>query len=142
MSEYDDIKELYFGLKALSESTFPKKCASCGAIFKNSEEFFAKTIKINKSSGLKQTEDYDGQKIVEVFRNCHCGSTLMDDFCNRRDESEAGIIRREKFEKILVILINKGFSRETARLEILKFMHGKHSSLINGMLVKKETAQK
>lgn len=138
MSEYDDMKELYSGLKALSESTFPKKCACCGAVYKNSEDFFACTIQISKDSGLKQTEDFDGQKIVEVFRNCHCGSTLMDEFQNRRDESEAGRIRREKFDKILIFLMNKGIPREKGRLEILGFMRGERGTVIDGMLAQKK----
>lgn len=134
MSEYDDIKELYSGLKALSESNFPKKCSCCGAVFKNPEDFFAQTKGISNNTGLKKTEDDNGQTIVEVFRNCHCGSTLMDEFQNRRDESEKGIIRREKFDKILFFLINKGISRENGRLEILRFMRGEHGTVIDGIL--------
>lgn len=138
MSEYDDKNELFFGLKALSESNFPKRCACCGAVFKNSEDFFTQTKEISNKSGLKNTEDDNGHTIVEVFRNCHCGSTLMDEFQNRRDESETGIIRREKFDKILVILMNKGIPKEKGRLEILGFMRGERGTIIDEMLPPKK----
>lgn len=45
-------------------------------------------------SSLKQAEDENGQVIVEVYRNCICGSTLMDEFQCRRDDSPEGQRKR------------------------------------------------
>lgn len=137
MSEFDESNELFKGLKALSEASFPKRCASCGNVFHTAEEFFIMTAPLKNSSGLKETEDFDDKKIVELFRNCSCGSTLMDEFHNRRDDSEAGKRRREIFEKTLVILLKDGLPREDGRLEILRFMRGEKSQVIDRLLIKK-----
>ncbi len=88
------------GLKALPEAVFPKKCACCGRVYQTAEQFLEQTqgIKSGKSS-LKQTDD-DGLVLVEVFRNCVCGSTLMDEFHSRRDESEEGRRRRAEYARL------------------------------------------
>lgn len=90
--------ELFKGLKELSESAFPKKCANCGRLFESAEQFLLETQDINTSTtGLKQADDDDGSQILEVFRNCPCGSTLMEFFNDRRDLSDQGTKRRKKF---------------------------------------------
>lgn len=124
--------ELIKGLKALAESAFPKKCANCGRSFESAEQFLSETQKINaKTSGLKQVDDEDGSKIVEVFRNCPCGSTLMDFFGNRRDLSEAGEKRRDKFDKLLNFLSENGLDKNTARTELIKVAHGETSEILS-----------
>ena len=83
--EHDD---LFKGLQALAKSDFPKKCSTCGRTFNTAEEFIQQTELIRPEiSGLKQSIDDEGLAIVELFRNCPCGSTLMDAFNNRRDMS-------------------------------------------------------
>jgi len=124
--------ELFKGLRALAESSFPKKCASCDRIFESADQFLKETHEINPSTtGLKQSEDDDGSKIVEVFRNCPCGSTLMDFFSDRRDFSEAGLKRREKFDTILRFLIENGLEKEIARAELIKVMRGNKSEVLS-----------
>jgi len=124
--------ELFSGLKALAESSFPKKCANCGRLFESANQFLLETQDINTSTtGLKQSEDEDGSKIVEVFRNCLCGSTLMDFFSDRRDFSEAGTIRREKFDELLNFLNENGLDRKIARAELLKVMRGEKSKVLS-----------
>ena len=126
---------MFKGLKALAKSSFPKKCRNCGRIFETAEVFLFETEAVGKSnSGLKEGEDDDGNKIIEIFRNCSCGSTLMDFFGDRRDMSEAGMERRERFKRLLAELCEKGLDYETARRELLKFMHGKRSEIISGLL--------
>lgn len=137
MSEYDDIHELYYMLKTLSESSFPKKCASCGSVFNTPEEFFARTIQIGKSTGVKQALDDNGQTILEFFRNCPCGSTLMEEFQNRRNQSETGKIKRDEFDKILEILMNNGIPKDRGRLEILRYIRGESGTVIDGLLYDK-----
>jgi hypothetical protein len=122
-------ERLYKGLRALSELSFPKLCANCGKRYETVDEFVFQTEAVRKSSGLKEEEE-DGQIFVELFRNCICGSTLMDEFNNRRDLSSAGIGRREKFGEILERLTGSGIAYETARNELLKVMRGDGSELL------------
>lgn len=125
------LDDLYSGLQALAESSFPKKCPNCGRIFETAQEFMLETQKISdESTGLKQSYDDDDRTIVEVFRNCTCGSTLMDFFSDRRDLSEAGLKRREKFAKLLDFLISSGLDKDVARTELLKVVHGERSEIL------------
>ena len=123
--------ELFNGLKALAETSFPKTCANCGRTFESVDQYLSETQDINaQTTGLKQSEDDDGTTIVEVFRNCPCGSTLMDFFNNRRDPSQAGEIRRKKFDELLGFLIENGFDRKIARQELVKVMRGEKSGIL------------
>ncbi len=126
----DDITSLYSGLKALSESAFPKKCPSCGCLFQSAEEFIRKSQAIHGGSGLKSSVGDQDETIVELFRNCVCGSTLLDFFSERRDSSPEGLKRREIFDKILQFLMNKGVPVATSRIELLRFMRGEYSELL------------
>ncbi|MBU0996392.1 MAG: oxidoreductase [Proteobacteria bacterium] len=123
-------KDFYKGLQALSDSSFPKKCSTCGKIYDNVHDYLALTKAIGRSSGLKESLDDDDKPLVELFRNCVCGSTLMDVFNNRRDLSPAGLKRRQKFEELLNRLTNNGFAAQTARDELLKIMRGEGSDLL------------
>lgn len=81
--------------------TFPKKCNCCGRIYLTEAEFLQQTNDLNSGrSSLKQAEDDNGQVIVEVYRNCICGSTLMDEFQCRRDDSPEGQRKREVYASL------------------------------------------
>ena len=80
---------------------------------------------------MKQVIDEDGSAIVEVFRNCSCGSTLVDEFSSRRDDSERGRGRRAEFSRLIDFLVTKNIPAETARYELLKVLRGEDSELIN-----------
>jgi hypothetical protein len=136
------ILALYSGLKSLYESSFPKKCATCGRIFITPEEFIAESLPVPSGSGLKSSMDDDDTPVVELFRNCLCGSTLMDVFSDRRDLSERGLMRRKKFSEIQNLLIKKGLSPEDARIELLKVMRGENSPIIDsfGVITGKKQA--
>jgi len=132
----DDNQDFHDGvfkdLKELAESSFPKKCANCGRVYDTAEQFLSDTDNINpEKSGLKESVNDDGSKIVEAFRNCPCGSTLMDLYNNRRDLSEVGLQRRKKFEDLLVFLVANGVERAMARLELLKIMRGEKSEILS-----------
>jgi len=87
------------GLTAFIETSFPKKCSVCGATFKTAAQFLIETENMpNGRSSLKEAIEEDGMAIVEVFRNCSCGSTLMEEFNSRRDNSTIGKERRAKFK--------------------------------------------
>jgi hypothetical protein len=122
---------LFAGLNALAESAFPKRCNNCGRMFESAEQFLRETRKIQGNrSGLKQSLDDNDNLIVEVYRNCPCGSTLMDFFSDRRDFSRVGLERREKFGKLMGQLLTYGWSHDSARAELLKILRGEKSELI------------
>lgn len=129
--EHDKQYDLFAGLRALAESAFPKYCKNCGRNFESSEQFLRDTQDIRAGqSGLKQSWDDNEIPIVELFRNCPCGSTLMDYFSDRRDLSQANLQRREKFAKLIEQLVAHGWSRDMARTELLKILHGEKSEQI------------
>lgn len=122
---------LYEGLQEFAANAFPKRCAMCGRIYANTEDYIRQTGRVaGGRSGLKQTLGDDGEVIVELFRNCVCGSTLMDCFNNRRDRSAAGLKQRERFGHLIETLMARGLSHHQARTELLKVMRGEHSSIL------------
>lgn len=127
---------LFENLKALSETSFPKKCNSCGEVYETSEQFIQKTGDVYGTSGLKAGQGDCGGQIVELFRNCRCGSTLMECFNDRRDPGQAGLKRRELFGRLMAILEKKGLSAGQARAELLKLIHGEHSQILEQMGIK------
>src|SRR5574337_2046178 len=89
--------DLYAGLQELA-TTFPKRCTACGRTYRDMHDYLVQTRRVaGGASGLKQSLDDDGNVVVELFRNCVCGSTLMDEFRNRRDMTGAGLRRRARF---------------------------------------------
>ena len=125
-------EELFEGLRALAESAFPKKCANYGPVFESADQFLLETVDIERAkTSLKQAEEEDGTKIIEVFRNCPCGSTLMDFFSDRRDTSEKGAIRRNKFDELVVFLNKNGIDNDVARMELLKVLRGGKSEILS-----------
>jgi len=123
------------GLTALINSSFPKTCRLCGKVYHSADQFLAETENMpNGRSSLKQAIEDDGTVIVEVFRNCSCGSTLMDEFNSRRDNSEHGQMQRLKFNKLLNILLQQQVDIEVARTEILNLFKGKKSDVLDNLL--------
>ena len=123
---------LFANLRAIAESQFPKHCNNCGRTYATAEEFAASTAAIHPDrSGFKQSHDDDGEVIVELFRNCVCGSTLMDFFSNRRDSSPAGPKRRERFDELLRRMQERGIDGTVARRELLNLMRGAKSNLLD-----------
>lgn len=122
---------LLAGLHALAASAFPKRCATCGRTFATVEDYLEETQRIAPAkSGLKQVRNDDGGLVVELFRNCPCGSTLMDVFVDRRDPSEKGQQRRQRFGELLDYLETAGLARDVARQELIKVMAGHGSTIL------------
>ena len=121
---------LFKGLKSLSDNSFPKSCGNCGRNFETIEQYLKETNSLESSSGLKASFDDDEQPILEVYRNCICGSTLMDFFSDRRDLTERGRKRREIFQRVLKFLKQKGVSHDEGREAILAFMRSGESELL------------
>lgn len=122
--------ELFNGLKALSDASFPKKCAYCGQEYATVEEYVRKTEDVSGKSGLKKGYDDDDNPIVELFRNCVCGSTLMDCFNDRRDITDSGLKRRKLFGQLMDMLTSKGIGIDVARSELLKLLKGESSPIL------------
>ena len=133
----------YFnGLTAIVESAFPKTCSVCGKTYETADMFLIETQNMpNGRSSLKEALEEDGTTIVEVFRNCMCGSTLMDEFNCRRDDSIQGVKRRAEFDSLLQILQKQHIPTEIARTEILKVIHGENSEMLNFLLKNQEWNQ-
>ena len=124
-------KNLFLGLRALAESNFPKRCLCCGHQFDNAAQFLKETQQLRKGiSGIKQSIDDNNCTIIEVYRNCPCGSTLMDFFSDRRDLSESGIARRKKFSNLIVYLVAQGVEPEIVREKLLNFLKGRPNDLL------------
>lgn len=130
--------DAYFSdLTVIVESSFPRKCSCCGKTYATAKSFLVETKNMPSGrSSLKEAIEEDGTTIVEVFRNCVCGSTLMDEFNSRRDESIEGQKRRETFDRLLMMLQQQQIAEEVARAEVLKVLHGEHSEHLNLLLGK------
>ena len=138
MPPENDNTALLTGLSELAESSFPKTCNTCGRVFETAKQFLKETEDLPSSrSPLKQAVEVDGTTLVEVFRNCPCGSTLMDEFNCRRDLSEKGLKRREIFSRMHDILTNKGINSDVAKTELLKVANGRRSDLIESHFQRK-----
>lgn len=105
-----------------------------GKIFTTVEDYLTQTKAIRGLSGFKESIDEKDKTIVELFRNCNCGSTLMEEFKDRRDTSPNGLLRRNKFGLLLDRLKEAGFETNIARQELLKIVHGKDSELLKEWL--------
>lgn len=123
-------ERLYAGLQEIASGTFPKACAVCGRKYATIDDYVRQTGRVFGRSGLKQTLDDDGRVVVELFRNCVCGSTLMDCFNNRRETSAEGTRRRQRFSELIELLIGEGMAREPAQQELLKVLRGEQSDIL------------
>ncbi len=133
------LETFYKGLNTLVDTTFPKKCTKCGRIYASQEEFLRETIPVRDitledKSGLFALNLGETETTIGVFRNCECGTTLMADFADRRDNSDAGQQRREQFDKLLAMLTDHGMERALACHELLQVLYGKHSEVIKDLL--------
>lgn len=124
-------EELFAGLTILADSAFPKVCSNCGRTYEFAEDFLTQTRSTNtERSDLKQSWEDNDASIVEVFRNCLCGSTLMDSFNDRRDDFAEGRKRRQKFTELQNYLVEQGMREDIARKELLKVSRGEGSELL------------
>jgi hypothetical protein len=125
-------QELYAGLQALVDSAFPKRCNVCGRVYETVDDFIRQTRMVRPdSTGLKQALDDDDAVVVELYRNCVCGSTLLDLFSDRRDTGSAGEQRRMYFSAMLEKLVETGYSIRVARAELFKVMRGEDSEILH-----------
>ena len=121
----------FAGLKALAQDSFPKRCRNCGLEFASEADYFQQTQAIRPDiTGLKAVHDDEVGPLVEVFRNCVCGSTLLVNCASRRDDSAAGRSRRRLFDELLGYLVQHGVERAQARDELLRVASGERSEAL------------
>ncbi|MFN3714115.1 MAG: oxidoreductase [Alcanivoracaceae bacterium] len=107
----------------LEVEAFPKQCRNCGKVYADERQFLAETTAATQAaSGIRPVhhDNSDSNVYLEVFRNCVCGSTLMELFHSRRDLSEQGLTRRQLFDSMLAILREAGHDRQVARAILLQ----------------------
>lgn len=121
---------VYEGLLALLKNEFPKVCSRCGREYPSLESFVDQTLPTHTGTGLMGYDMGAQFQQVAMMRNCVCGSTLMTFCCDRRDCSEAGLRRRAMFEKLLEQLQAHGIEAITARHELLAFLRGERSPVL------------
>ena len=127
----DKLGDFLLGLRELAEASFPKRCPTCGRTFETAAEFVAQTQPVRADhSGVKASQSDNGVAMLELYRNCPCGSTLMDFFSERRDVSDKGLLRRKRFEELHAYLVTTGVDKVLARTELLKVMRGEPSELL------------
>lgn len=127
------LSDFYKDLRAIQESTFPKRCALCKTTYKNLADFLERTSKVHSSPGLQAAQAEDDQYMVALFRNCACGSTLMVECRDRRDVSRKGLKAREAFGNLMDMLKKAGVGIETARRELLTVIRGGESKTLKDL---------
>lgn len=119
----------YAGLHELeSACTFPRHCTKCGRVYESIADFIQQCKETPGSTGL--TEYELDERVVGMYRNCICGSTLMVVCHDRRDMSPAGHRRRQLFGELLDILVAAGLEAQDARQELLLVVRGGSSPLL------------
>lgn len=136
----EKLDDFLHGLRELAESAFPKRCPTCGQVFETAAEFVARTQPVRAShSGVRAAQDDNGVALLEIYRNCPCGSTLMDFFSERRDVSDKGLMRRRRFGELYEYLAAAGMDKAVARAELLKVMRGEPSEILKNIAPPKKT---
>jgi hypothetical protein len=135
----DNRHELLKGLKALAEVSFPKKCSGCEKVYESANQFLSETNgTATSATGLIESIDEHYNPIVEAYRNCVCGSTLVDFFGDRRGNSEVALKRRGQFGIMLDYLVEQGLEKELARNELSKFIRGEKSQRLKDFKLPEE----
>ncbi|MFU8779660.1 MAG: oxidoreductase [Kiritimatiellia bacterium] len=111
----------------------------CGKVYKDSDTFLKETtpvkdITLQEQSGLFTMEGLRDTASIGVFRNCICGSTLLADFHDRRDSSQSGNKRRDRFDMLLNTLCEQGIDTDEARMELRRVLRGENSDKLRAWL--------
>ena len=96
----------------------------CGTVFDDEIEFFERTQSLpHVTSDVRSVEDeeMETQIYLEIYRNCSCGTTLMEFFRCRREATVSPYRKRLLFEIFLDAMEANGRSRKDARSLLLEF---------------------
>jgi hypothetical protein len=130
---HSDDQAIYEGLLALLQNEFPKTCARCEHVYPTLESFVDGTTPVQSGTGLMGYDVGGGFQQVAMMRNCSCGSTMATFCCDRRDCTETGARRRAMFDNLLGELRTRGIDAITARTQLLAFLHGERSPILESM---------
>lgn len=121
---------VYEGLLALLQNEFPKTCPRCRKVYPVLESFVDETLPVMTGTGLMGYDVGASEQSVAMMRNCVCGSTMATFCCDRRDTTDGGLRRRAMFEGLLNQLQTNGVDALDARDQLLAFLRGEHSPLL------------
>jgi hypothetical protein len=124
---------IYEGLLALLQNEFPKTCPKCSRVYPTLESFVDETAAVSSGTGLMGYDIGNHVQQVAMMRNCECGSTMATFCSDRRDSSESGLRRRAMFDNLLVELRTRGIDAITARTQLLAFLRGEPSPLLESI---------
>jgi len=124
---------VYEGFLALLQNEFPKTCPRCQHIYPTLEAFVDETLPVRTGTGLMGYDVGETSQNVAMMRNCSCGSTIATFCCDRRDISDAGMRRRAMFDNLLEQLQSRGIDAITARDQLLAFLRGERSPLLEDL---------
>jgi len=124
---------VYEGFLALLQNEFPKTCPRCQHIYPTLEAFVDETLPVRTGTGLMGYDVGETSQNVAMMRNCSCGSTMATFCCDRRDISDAGMRRRAMFDNLLEQLQSRGIDAITARDQLLAFLRGERSPLLEDL---------
>jgi len=124
---------IYEGLLALLQNEFPKTCPRCQRVYPTLEAFVDETLPVQTGTGLMGYDMGGTVQNVAMMRNCSCGSTMATFCCDRRDCTENGARRRAMFDGLLHDLQTKGIDAITAREQLLAFLRGERSPILESI---------
>jgi|GEM_PF-2461011 hypothetical protein len=113
----------YEGLAVRSNDIFPLVCPRCQRRFTQIHDFISRTTPIFQSSGLLEREDPETGTFVLLLRNCLCGTSLALRCHDRRNRTERGKLRRDRFGTLVNLLVEVGVEAERAQLEVRRLLH-------------------
>jgi hypothetical protein len=113
----------YEGLAVRSNDLFPLVCPRCQRRFTHIHDFLARTTPIFQSSGLMERQDPDSGTFVLLLRNCLCGTSLALRCQDRRNQSDRGRLRRDRYGLLVNLLVEVGVESDRAQREVRKLLH-------------------
>ena len=112
----------YEGLSVRSADVFPLVCTRCQRRFTEINDFISRTTPIFQSSGLMEREEPAGTFVL-LLRNCLCGTSLALRCHDRRNQSENGRGRRNRYDALVNLLVEVGYDSDKASLESRRLLH-------------------
>ncbi len=70
---------------------------------------------------------------MNLFEDLREAFREMANIMDRRDNSGPGMLRREQFDHIIMLLVQAGLDAEVADEELRKVLRGKESHVLRGM---------
>ncbi|MBL4852287.1 MAG: CbiX/SirB N-terminal domain-containing protein [Gammaproteobacteria bacterium] len=118
------------GLRSVADSDFPKTCRNCQRSYQTLSEFIRDTVSTTPETGLKQGFNDEEQAIVELLRNCQCGSILMSPVHSRRGNSDLASECREQFDQLVAQMAATGRTHESAREDLRQVITGGYGDIL------------